>query len=306
MKGRIIEILRSKKAVVSGETLSAALGISRVSIWKHIRKLQELGYGIDASSTGYKMKSEPDIPYPWEFPAGEIDVEYFDQVPSTMEIARDRARDGCRDFTVIVAGRQSRGRGRLDRTWVSTDGGLYFTVVVRPPMPPFLSARLNFAASLTLVRVLREMFDVSATVKWPNDILVAGRKLSGMLSEMEAEADRLSYINIGIGLNVNNDPTPEEPAATSLAILLGRQVSKKAILSRFLTDFKALMRQHPLDGIISEWKQYTSTLNRLVQVVTFHEKVEGTATDVDGDGALILRMPDGSTRRIVYGDCFYA
>jgi BirA family biotin operon repressor/biotin-[acetyl-CoA-carboxylase] ligase len=205
-----------------------------------------------------------------------------------------------------VAGRQSRGRGRLDRTWLSADGGLYFTVVVRPAMPPFLSPRVSFAASLTLVKVLRKMFDIPARVKWPNDVLVEGRKIAGMLSEMEAETDRLSYVNIGIGLNVNNDPTLKEPTAASLAILLGGQVSRKAVLMRFLTDFKECVGQLPLDNIISEWKEYTSTLNRHVKVVTFQETVEGEAVDVDGDGALIVKMHDNTTRRIVYGDCFYA
>ena len=305
MKGRILGILRSEKGIVSGEALSGRLGISRVSVWKHIRKLQDCGYRIKAAPTGYRLIGDPDIPYPWEFPGREAQIHYFEQVSSTMDIARDRARKGCAAFTVIVAGRQTKGRGRLDRTWISTNGGLYFTVVVRPPMPPALSARVNFAASLTLVQLLRDMFEIHATVKWPNDILVDGRKLSGMLSEMEAEADRVAFINIGIGLNVNNDPTADEPAAVSLATLMGRQVSKKAILSRYISDFEELMRQTPLDTVISRWKGYTSTLNRTVRVVTFNETTQGTAVDVDDDGALLIQLADGSIRRVVYGDCFH-
>ncbi len=305
MKSQILDILRTEKGIASGEALSDRLGITRVSIWKHIRKLQTCGYAIEATSTGYRLCSEPDIPYPWEFPNLGAHIHYFDELPSTMDTAREKARKGCPEFTVVVAGAQVRGRGRLDRTWVSARGGLYFTVVVRPPIPPALSARANFAASLTLVKNLREMFEVPATVKWPNDILVDGKKISGMLSEMEAEADRVAYINIGIGLNLNNDPTPDEPSATSLALLLGREVSKIAILDRFIADFQMLMQPAPPNDVISQWKQYTSTLNRAVRVVTYNNVTEGTAVDVDNDGALLIRLADGSIRRVVYGDCFH-
>jgi len=117
---------------------------------------------------------------------------------------------------VVVAGRQTRGRGRLRRQWLSDDGGLYFTMVLRPEIPLLLSSRVNFLASLTLARVLRELFHINAAVKWPNDILVDGRKISGMLSELEAETDRLLFINIGMDINVNNDPSGVEPGASSL------------------------------------------------------------------------------------------
>ena len=305
MKRQILNILRTQKGVVSGEMLSGQLGISRVSIWKHVRKLQESGYEITAGAGGYRLVSDPEIPYPWEFDLNQAQVHYFEQLPSTMGAAREKARKGCPEFTVVVAGRQTRGRGRLDRTWVSADGGLFFTLVVRPPMPPALSARVNFAASLTLARTLREMFTVPATVKWPNDILVDGRKISGMLSEMEAEADRVTYINIGIGLNANNDPTPEEPAATSLINLLGQPVSRKAILAKFIEAFRRQMHQIPLDHVISQWKRYTSTLDRPVRIATYRDVTEGRAVDVDDDGALIVRLDDGTRQRVVYGDCFY-
>ena len=305
MKSRILGILRTKKGVASGEALSERLGITRVSIWKHIRKLQACGYAIEATSTGYRLRGEPDIPYPWEFPDIGANIHYYDELPSTMDTARQKARKGCPEFTIVVAGTQVRGRGRLDRTWVSSPGGLYFTVVCRPPIPPTLSARASFAASLTLVKNLREMFDVPATVKWPNDILVDGKKISGMLSEMEAEADRVGFINIGIGLNLNNDPTPDEPSATSLALLLGREVSIIAILEQFIKNFKQLVNPEPPEDVIAQWKQYTSTLNRTVRVVTYNNVTEGTAVDVDIDGALLIRVADGSIHRVVYGDCFY-
>ncbi len=305
MKGQILNILRAQQDTLSGEAISRKLGISRVSIWKHIRKLQECGYGIEATPKGYRFVDDPDVPYPWEFEGEVASVHYFEKAGSTMEIAREKARNGCPDFTVIVAGRQSRGRGRLDRTWLSAAGGLYFTLVLRPLIPPALSPLVNFGASLTLARILREMFGIQADVKWPNDILVGNRKLSGMLSEMEAEADRVAYVNIGIGLNVNNDAATEEQRAVSLAQLMGKTVKKKEILERFLKEFRTFMQELPLDRVISEWKQFTSTLNRSVRVVTYKDTTQGFAEDVDDDGALIVRLDDGSTRKVVYGDCFY-
>jgi len=305
MKGRILRILSVEKGIVSGERLSARLGISRVSIWKHIKKLRECGYPITATPKGYGLKSPFDALFPWEFPERESKIHYFQEAASTMDLAREMARKDCPDFTVVIAGRQKKGRGRLKRTWHSSEGGLYFTVVLRPQIPPFLSPRVNLAASVVLARTLRKLFNIDARVKWPNDILVDERKLSGMLSEMEAEADRVTFINIGIGINVNNDPTPVEPNACSLRQILGRQVSRKNVLARFLDEFENRMNRADLDTVVSEWKRYTSTLNRFVRVATDRGVSEGVAIDVDENGALILELADGSIKKVVYGDCFH-
>jgi BirA family biotin operon repressor/biotin-[acetyl-CoA-carboxylase] ligase len=164
---------------------------------------------------------------------------------------------------------------------------------------------VSFLASLTLAGILHEVFGIEARVKWPNDILVDERKIAGMLSELEAEADRVAFINIGIGINVNNDPAPIAPETTSLKRLLGRAVSIKDVLSRYLNAFEHRMQTTAFDRIIAEWKQYTVTLNRDVRVVTTHEVIEGKAVDVDDTGALILKCADGSLKKILYGDCFH-
>jgi BirA family biotin operon repressor/biotin-[acetyl-CoA-carboxylase] ligase len=305
MKGKILNILRAEKDVVSGEILSDRLGISRVSVWKHIKKLQEVGYNIEATPKGYLFISAPDAPYPWEFGEKEQHIHYFDEVDSTMDIARELARKQCPHFTVVIAGRQKKGRGRLKRTWLSSEGGLYFTIVIRPKIPPVLSSRINFAASMILAQTLRDMFNINAMVKWPNDVLVDDKKISGILSEMEAEMDRVSFICIGLGINVNNDPSPYEPMATSLNKILGKQVSRIKVLKTFLHRFEDTVNDTNLDNVVSEWKNYTQTLNRNVRVVTVHEVSEGLAVDVDDDGALILKLSDGSLKRIIYGDCFH-
>jgi BirA family biotin operon repressor/biotin-[acetyl-CoA-carboxylase] ligase len=305
MKGQILNILRAEKNVVSGENLSGRLGISRVSVWKHIKKLQEVGYHIEATPKGYLFISAPDALYPWEFWEKEHNIHYFEEVDSTMDVARELARKQCPHFTVVIAGRQKKGRGRLKRIWLSSEGGLYFTIVVRPNIPPVLSSRVNFAASMTLAQTLRNMFNINAMVKWPNDVLVDGKKISGILSEMEAEIDRVSFISIGIGINVNNDPTPYEPMATSLKKILGKEIPRIEVLKAFLNDFEHTLNDTDLDNVVSDWKKYAGTLDRHVRIVTAHEVYEGLAVDVDDNGALILKLADGSMKKIIYGDCFH-
>jgi BirA family transcriptional regulator, biotin operon repressor / biotin---[acetyl-CoA-carboxylase] ligase len=305
MKGKILNILRAEKGVVSGENLSNRLGVSRVSVWKHIKKLQEVGYTIEATPKGYVLAGTPDVLYPWEFGDRASKIHYFDAVDSTMNIARDLARNQCPHFTVVIAGRQEKGKGRLKRTWRSSEGGIYFTIVIRPDIPAALSSRVNFAASMVLAQTLHSRFDVHAAVKWPNDILVDGKKLAGILSEMDAETDRVNFINIGIGINVNNDPTPYEPTAVSLKQILGKPVERRELLKAFLDVFEHAIDDANLVNVVSQWKRYTQTLNRPVKIVTTREVAQGLAVDVDDDGALILKLPDGSLKRIIYGDCFH-
>jgi BirA family biotin operon repressor/biotin-[acetyl-CoA-carboxylase] ligase len=276
-----------------------------VSIWKHIHKLQELGYQIMSTPTGYRLIDSPDIPFPWEFSDSDFNILYYPELPSTMDSAKDLARKNCPDFTVVIAGRQTNGRGRLKRQWRSDDGGLYFTMVLRPDLPVLLSSRVNFLASLTLAHVLRKLFQIDAAVKWPNDILVDGYKISGMLSELEAETDRILFINIGMGINVNNDPSVVEPGASSIKKIAGREISKKILLDRFLAEFEQRLKSAKFENVISEWKKYTVTLNRQVRIVTHKEVSEGLAVDVEQDGALVLELADGSHKKIVYGDCFH-
>jgi BirA family biotin operon repressor/biotin-[acetyl-CoA-carboxylase] ligase len=274
-------------------------------VWKHIHKLQGFGYHILATANGYQLIASPDILYSWEFPDREARIHYFPELSSTMDSAKGLARKNCPDFTVVIAGRQTKGRGRLNRRWVSDEGGLYFTLVLRPDIPLPMSSRVNFLASVTLARVLRDMYQIEAAVKWPNDILVDDRKLSGMLSELEAEADRVFFINIGMGINVNNDPTGVEPGAISLKNMLGREISRVRLLARFLDEFEDRLKNAEFENVISEWKQYTVTLQRQVRIVTQREVTEGLAVDVDESGALIVKLADGSIKKIIYGDCFH-
>jgi BirA family biotin operon repressor/biotin-[acetyl-CoA-carboxylase] ligase len=304
MKSRILMLLRESDGVVSGSAICARIGTSRVAVWKHIQKLQELGYDIESGPKGYRLCSSPDSLQPWEFPAREDRMVYLPETTSTMDVAKGLARGGCPAFTVVVAGRQSRGRGRMRRAWDSEEGGLYFTVVLRPRIPVLWSSRVNFLVALTLADILRDGYGVGAGLKWPNDILAQGRKLSGLLSEMEAEGDEVRFINVGIGLNANNRPPAVEPPAVSLRELLGRPVSRRELLSRFLDELEQRMHAEPWETVMAGWKARSITLNRPVRIVTARDDFSGTAVDVDENGALLLKQADGTMATVVYGDCF--
>jgi BirA family biotin operon repressor/biotin-[acetyl-CoA-carboxylase] ligase len=304
MKSRIIELLRESGDVVSGSSICARLGTSRVAVWKHIQKLQQMGYEIESGPKGYRLGASPDSLQPWEFPGRADRIRYLPETTSTMDAARDLARQGCPAFTVVVAGRQTQGRGRMRRVWDSQEGGLYFTVVLRPAVPVLWSPRVNLLVSLTLAAVLREMHGVDAALKWPNDILVQGRKLCGLLAEMESEGDQVNFINVGIGLNVNNRPPPLEPPAVSLRELLGRTVPRREILARFLDQLEQRMRAEPWERVVADWKAGSISLNRPVRVATAREDIRGVAVDVDENGALLIRQADGTLATAVYGDCF--
>ena len=171
-------------------------------------------------------------------------------------------------------------------------------------MPASLGYMINFCASLSLAKILQDHFFLNARVKWPNDIMVDDKKISGLLSEMETDEDRVSFINIGIGINVNNDPAADEPNATSLKKILGKAILRKTILSLFLEEFESSLTTSSVKTIMSQWKKYTMTLGRKVRIVTSRETSEGTAIDVDESGALILKLADGTVKQIIYGDCF--
>jgi BirA family biotin operon repressor/biotin-[acetyl-CoA-carboxylase] ligase len=305
IKNNILLILWQHQKAVAENRISKELKTSPESIRKQIIELQKDGYEIKKANNGYQLIHEPDTPFPWEFPGRESKIHYFQELSSTMDVARKMARNGCPDFTVVIAGFQNMGRGRLQRVWHSEKGGLYFTIILRPNLDPAFNFRFNFAASLVLAKVLQKMFHVDAKVKWPNDIIVDNLKLSGMLSEMGIEAGKPSYVNIGIGVNVNNDPTEQEPNATTLKKLLGTHIDRRRLLSSFLDDFQELVSDSPLKDIITQWKQHTMTIGKRVKIFTTGDCHEGIALDVDDTGALILEKEDGTKKKVIYGDCFH-
>lgn len=305
MKTKILKILKSETEIISGEELSNRLDVTRVTIWKHIKTLQELGYKITSGPKGYLYSGENDFLYPWEFGERASQVHYHGTISSTMDKARDLARNGANDQSVVISESQKNGRGRMQRKWFSKKGGLYFTLILRPQIPAISGFLVNFTTSVALVEAIREITGLDAKVKWPNDILLGGQKLSGMLSEMEAEGEMVTFINIGIGINVNNDPSGDETTAISIAKALGHKINRRTLLNLFLDKLEVRLKNTNLENTVREWKKYTMTIGRMVKIVTLKETTEGKALDVDDSGALILELDDGSTKKIIYGDCFH-
>lgn len=305
MKTHILQILQQSNPPVSGEHLSRQLGISRVAVWKHIRGMQAAGYDIQSTPKGYRLAARSDKPLPWVFGERSSKVHHYSELPSTMEKAVVLAQGGCDNFSVVVADRQTKGRGRLQRRWQSDPGGLYFTMVLKPRLDPWAAPLLNLAAALDLAGTLAEHYGIDAKVKWPNDVLVDGKKIAGILSQMAAEADCIHYVCLGIGVNVNNHPPNISPPAVSVSQLTGRPGSRAEILAGFWDRFERRINEDRLSGVVQEWKTRTVTLGHHVVIKTIQETIEGTAVDLDPKGGLVLSLPDGKQKTIVHGDCFH-
>lgn len=305
----ILKVLhRSNGDPVSGVKISEVVGISRVAVWKHIKALKQDGVDIKSLTTGYTLQDAGNLLYPFCFPTHLQDkIFHFPELASTMDQARTMARHGARHGDCVIAEVQTASRGRLNRPWASEVGGLWFTLILKPNLPPPLAWTVNFAASACLSEVLADLFELDVRVKWPNDLLLNGRKLSGMLSEMETRADMVDFLFLGIGLNVNNEePQSVQYQTVSLKTALGKPVSRRQILIRFLDLFESEIAVIDPARIISRWKDRTATIGTDVRVRTHDRVYEGKALDVDDTGALIVRGQDCITRKIIYGDCFHS
>ncbi len=306
-KYQILEqLFHAQGETVSGVQLSDTAGISRVAVWKHIKALKASGLPIEAHPKGYTLNRPEDLLYPFCFKeTWRPRIFYFPQVTTTMDTAKQLARDGAPHLSCCIAGHQTHGRGRLNRQWISDQGGLWFTLILKPELPPPFAYIYNFAAATSLSRTINGLFDLNTRVKWPNDLLLNDKKVCGLLSEMETQADMVKYIGIGMGLNVNNMPNQKELKATSIKAQLGHFVSRRQILEAFLEDLSKIIRQPDIPDIMTHWRKQTSTIGSQVQVETLDHTHQGRAIGVDDSGSLIIETDDGKTKTILYGDCFH-
>jgi len=306
-KKEILKILYlAKGEMISGVSLSDSLNISRVAVWKHIKVLKESGFEIESRAKGYVLLNHDDLLLPFCFKKEfQNKIFHFQELETTMDKAKFLAKNNTPHLSVVIAENQTIGRGRLNRKWFSSKGGLWFTLILKPGTPPPLSYIYNFAASLSLSTSLKRLFDVNVNVKWPNDILLDGKKLVGLLSEMETRGDMVEFINIGIGINVNNQPQKYEPKAISLKDVLNKTVSRRLILETFLDNFKNRIQIIDCQNIIELWKEQTSTIGSQVRIETISDIFEGLAVDVDESGALMVKDKTGKIKKIIYGDCFH-
>ena len=305
MKGQILEALRECSEYLSGETLSNQLGVSRVSIWKHIHSLEKDGYVIEADPKGYKLISSPDLLLPYEFPGLEEKIHYFPEIGSTMDVARELAIRGAGEGPIVLAEAQAHGRGRLSREWLSPKGGIYFTLILRPRINPAYAPRINLMASVAVATTIRKLFELNAELKWPNDVLIAGRKVCGILAEMDAEMDVVNFVNVGIGINANTSIPQFEKTATSLKDALGREISRKEFFSALLVEIERRQALLMEADLLEEWKEFSATLDKDVRIVAPGEVIVGRAIDIDTTGALIVKERNGSLKKAMAGDCIH-
>jgi BirA family biotin operon repressor/biotin-[acetyl-CoA-carboxylase] ligase len=284
---------------VSGPEMAADLDVSRAAVWKHVEALREAGFGIESRGDGYVLSSVP------EFGAGSVEyglsvpveVEYHDSIPSTNDRARELAVSGA-DGVAVLADEQTGARGRLDREYASPSGGIWLSLVRRPDLPPARVPIYTLAAAVAAAEALRGV-GVDAEIKWPNDVLVDGEKLVGILTEMEGEADRVSWIVVGIGINANVDGSAVPEAATTVREQVG-DVDRAALTRELLERFEELVSAP--EDVLPAWRAAASTLGRRVRVETPGGEVVGEAVDVEFPGTLVVATEDGE-RRVSAGDC---
>jgi BirA family biotin operon repressor/biotin-[acetyl-CoA-carboxylase] ligase len=300
---------------VSGEAISGKLGLTRAAVWKHVEALRAHGYRIDAlPARGYRLAAVPDRLTALELrpllnthDLGQV-IHAYGELSSTSDRAKELADEGASHGEVVIAEAQTAGRGRRGRAWSSPPGrNLYFSVVLRPELPPMRAAELTLVASLAVCDALRQA-GVAAGIKWPNDLLVAGRKIAGILTELAAEPDRVQWVVLGVGVNVNAGPD-DFPAelrddATSILIERGQPAPRALFAAACLTALEAWLDTHGENGfapIREAWRQRSVTLGRSVVVRADGREIRGTATDIDDRGALLVATAAGE-ERIIAGD----
>ncbi len=315
MSERIVELLKKKGNFVSGEEISREFGITRAAVWKKIKALRDKGYLIEASpAKGYRLikTSELSVEELRTLIKGDIgrEIVFLESVDSTNSLSMELADKGSQEGTVVIADSQKKGKGRLGRTWVSPPGvNIHMSIIMRPKMEPKDATLLTIMAAVACVTALRRATELQVTIKWPNDLMVSGKKVGGILTEMKSDPDRIIFAVLGIGINVNMDmkelPPDVRPIATSIKQETGEGQSRTLLIAEILKEiehwYKVLhkMGRAPL---LDEWRVLTSTLGREVRVTVGEEAFTGMAEAIDEEGMLILRLPSGALKKIIAGD----
>ncbi|MDP2168098.1 MAG: biotin--[acetyl-CoA-carboxylase] ligase [Thermodesulfovibrionales bacterium] len=306
MSGRIIGILKEAEGFVSGAKISGELGLTRAAVWKRIRSLREKGFIIEASSgKGYRLLSAP------EFSVEELqallkgrfgkEIIFLKKTASTNDLAMELAQNHAPEGTVVIADSQTNGRGRLGRRWSSPQGvNIYMSVILRPEIAPKDATLLTIMSAVSVAEAVKKTTGLDVTIKWPNDLIVSGRKLGGILLEMRSEPDRILFAVVGVGINVNIRSSAFPPdirdIATSVLEETGDQAKRTTIAAEILTGMENnlnLLKQGKISLLLQMWRGLSSTLGRDVIVTTGDITIRGTAEDIDREGRLILSTADG-------------
>jgi BirA family biotin operon repressor/biotin-[acetyl-CoA-carboxylase] ligase len=316
------QILKALRAAgddaVSGTELSQDLGVSRAAIWARIEELRKLGYDIEAGPhLGYRLLSAPDLLHADDLMSclGKTrvigrNIQVFEETTSTNDVVEKLARDGVKEGAVVFAESQTRGRGRLGRRWISPPRkGLWFSVLLRPALCPQEITRLTVASATALRRAIASHTGLKPEIKWPNDVLIHGKKVAGILTELSGELDTIRYAILGIGVDVNLNagefPPELRKLATSLKAELGKPVSRAelaVVVLRELDEDYARIVSGRFAAVADEWEAHCTTLGQEVVIRVADRQVRGRAESLGEDGALLLRTDHGHLERIIGGD----
>jgi BirA family biotin operon repressor/biotin-[acetyl-CoA-carboxylase] ligase len=315
---KIISALRANPDGVSGADLAEQLAISRAAIWSRIEELRQVGYEIEAGPHfGYRLVTSPDALHSDDLLArlGKTkvigrDIRVFEETTSTNDVIEKLARDGVKEGVVVFAESQTKGRGRLGRKWTSpTHKGLWFSILLRPELTPQETTQLTVASATALRRAIKNITGISAEIKWPNDLLISGKKIVGILTEMSAEVDRVRHVILGIGVDVNQDATEFPPElrkiATSLKAEAGEEICRAELAAEILRqlDFDyARICGGKFAQVADEWETGCLTIGKNVSVQMGSRQIRGCAEALDDDGALLVRTEHGHLERVIGGD----
>lgn len=310
-------LIKADGEAVSGQQLADEFGISRTSVWKHIKDLEENGYKIvSVKKKGYSLAAMPDTLEPIVIQSmlktkkiGRT-IEYIKSCPSTQILAHQLAQEDTPDGTVILTEEQTAGRGRMSRKWDSAFGkGIWMSIVLRPDVSPQRAPQFTLVAAVAVVRAIEEVTGLKPSIKWPNDILLNGKKCTGILTELQSDADGIKALIIGIGLNVNqvSEDFNEEVQniATSLKMESGNGVSRQDLVRSLLFHIEQYTNLYIEEGfgmLKLMWESYSTTIGRPVLARMPSGNLEGVAEGITDDGVLQLRTPDGKLHGIYSAD----
>lgn len=307
MRSSILHLLKNAADYISGEEIARKLSVSRTAVWKHIKELKAAGYTIESHSrNGYKLVEAPDLLLPSEVRSHlqtkwlGRELRYYKSVDSTNRVAKQFYDENMPEGSVAVSEEQTGGKGRLSRGWLSPKNkGIWFSVMLKPPFLPQEAPKCTLLAAVAIVKAIEKTTGIRCGIKWPNDILYDGRKLVGILTEMNAEMERIHYVVIGMGINVNVEPG-DYPAelkdiGISLKMISGQPVSRILLFAEILQQLENLYETvcHLGFGtVFEEWRKYSVTLGQEVNVIGVKETFSGKAVDIDETGALLVQCGD--------------
>jgi len=316
VKNQLLLILKQNTDYISGEAISDSLGVSRSAIWKVINKLKNEGYIIESKTNkGYKLISVPDIISEQELKDG-LNTKYvgqkiysFDEINSTNEQAKKQAGSGAINGSLFIADRQTGGRGRLNKQWSSPEKvGVWMSILLRPDVLPSKIMQISLISGIVICKAINNQTGLNAQIKWPNDIIINGKKVCGILTEMVTEEQRISFVVNGIGVNVNTLEFPEEikDIATSLYLETGKMFSRKLLIQEILTSFEEYYEKFifsdELTSIIDEYRSMCLNIGKEVVVIMNNKQIKGTAVGITEIGELIIKTETGEIINVSSGE----